>query len=321
MSIEPSEPLIGELMDALIAAAKRGVDTYLSVDAYNFLAGENLSLAGPLWARSALPKRLPEPYESRRHALELLDQAGGHYAITNMPGRPFTIIPAGRSHIKTAIVGSDVYVGGCNLHIPEELDVMVTWRDTKTADWLFDTMCRIVDQQSTKTALGGVDRGFEVDDTTTLLLDAGTPRQSLILDEAYKLIDTARESIFLTCQYFPGDSTAQHLRAAHSRGVRVTLIYSHPSAHGELKAPAHHAYGLKERLRLPQEFFAHRLPKDTPLLHAKVLVTDQGSMIGSHNYVVQGVNFGTAELALLSHDPQFGQALIDKITEILPPQP
>lgn len=195
---------------------------------------------------------------------------------------------------------------------------MVSWQDTQTADWLFDTMRQVADQQSTKTALGGVDRGFTIDSNTTLLLDAGTPKQSLILDEAYKLIDSAKDSIFLTCQYFPGDATAQHLKAAYARGVKVTVIYSHPSAHGQLKAPAHHAYAAKERLRVPREFFAHRLPKGAPLLHAKILVTDAGSMVGSHNYVVQGVNFGTAELAMLSRDLKFGRALIDKITKQLP---
>lgn len=318
MSFEPSEPLIDQLMQELCSAARRGVNTYLSIDAYSFLTSENRGQIGPLWPRKQLPKNLREPFRSRMQALESLSAAGGYYAVTNIPKQPLSVIPAGRSHIKTAIVNDTAYVGGCNLRATEQLDVMVAWRDRKAADWLFETMRDVTLRQSTKTALHGVDRGLELDKSTTLLLDAGSKRQSLILDEAYKLIDNAQESVFLTCQYFPGDSTAQRLKVAHQRGVKVTIIYSHPSAHGHFEAPAHHAYGLKERLRLPNEFFAYRLPKGTPLLHAKVLVTDQGAMVGSHNYVVQGVNFGTAELALRSSSPDFARQLRSCIEGQLP---
>jgi len=319
MSFEPSEPLVANVMHALQAAAQRGVNVYLAIDAYSFLTSENRGQIGPLWPRTRLPKNLREPFRSRRQSLEALARAGGHYAITNVPRQPFSVIPAGRSHIKTAVVGDRVYVGGCNLRAPEQFDVMVSWQDRTAADWIFNAMCAVIEQHSTKTALRGVDRGLELDADTSLLLDAGTPKQSLILDEAHRLIDSAAESIFFTCQYFPGDATARHLKAAWKRGVKVTIVYSHPNAHGRLEAPAHHAYGLKERLHLPGEFFAHRLPKGVPLLHAKVLVTDKGSMIGSHNYVVQGVNFGTAELALLCRSSDFAQQLRAFIAGQLPP--
>jgi phosphatidylserine/phosphatidylglycerophosphate/cardiolipin synthase-like enzyme len=318
MSFEPSEPLITGIMHELNAAAKRGVQTYLAVDAYSFLTSEDRSDLGPLWFRTQLPRRLREPFRSRRQALETFADHGGHYAITNIPKKPFSVIPAGRSHIKTAVINDRLYIGGCNLRAPEQYDVMVSWRESAAADWIFDTMREVIEQQSTKRSLHGVDRGLDLDTNTTLLLDAGTPRQSLILDEAHKLIDSAQKSIFFTCQYFPGDATARHLKAAHERGVTVTIVYSHPSAHGQLEAPAHHAYGLKERLRLPREFFVHRLPKGSPLLHAKVLVTEQAAMVGSHNYVVQGVNFGTAELALLSRSVDFGDKLRSFIERQLP---
>ena len=46
------------------------------------------------------------------------------------------------------------------------------------------------------------------------------------------------------------------------------------------------------------------LSASAPKLHAKLLATDQGVMIGSHNYVKFGVSVGTAEITLKSSDPQ-----------------
>ena len=37
-----------------------------------------------------------------------------------------------------------------------------------------------------------------------------------------------------------------------------------------------------------------------PKLHAKVLVSERCAIIGSHNYVWQGVRFGTAEIAFIT---------------------
>ena len=45
-------------------------------------------------------------------------------------------------------------------------------------------------------------------------------------------------------------------------------------------------------------------------LHAKLLVTDQGSIVGSNNYVQKSVTYGTAEIALYSTDKQFGRSAL-----------
>jgi phosphatidylserine/phosphatidylglycerophosphate/cardiolipin synthase-like enzyme len=145
-----------------------------------------------------------------------------------------------------------------------------------------------------------------------ILIDAGVPKQSTIYDHALALIDDAREHIFFTCQYFPGGKTARHLLAAHKRGVDVRIVYSHPLAHG-VKSPGHYLYNARERLRLPAEFFADQRTAKAPLLHAKVIATEKGAIVGSHNYVSQGVWLGTAEIALLNQDPAFAKAVIRKI--------
>jgi len=316
MAFHPEEPMIGELAHELTAAAGRGARIILSVDAINFLRNDHPPKPGPLWYGTKLSARSPEPYGSRFATLETLRAAGGTYVITNRPTRRFTIPQAGRSHIKYAVLGSRIYIGGNNLDKYRTMDVMVSWDDPATADYIYHFAADVARTASPRITLKEQDVQRQIDDGTTLLIDAGVPRQSIILDTALQLIDEAEERIFMTCQYFPGGRTGQHLTAAIHRGVDVTLYYSPPRAHGR-HAPGHYLYELRERRRNSAELFKHRLPISNPKLHAKVLVSEKAAMLGSHNYVVQGVHLGTAEIALLSQDRDFAATLEKQITKTI----
>jgi phosphatidylserine/phosphatidylglycerophosphate/cardiolipin synthase-like enzyme len=307
---------IDNLYFKMRAAAKRGVDVTLLVDAYSFLTSDTRTI-GPLMHRRTLPTKMPQPFADRYLILKQMESSGCKVVITNMPGRPLTLYAAGRSHIKGAVVNDKIYIGGCNLTVAEQVDIMLGWQDRAAADWFYAQLQKMAALGSTQAAFQGEDLSLAIADDAKLLLDSGKPNQSLILDEAYKLIDSAQKHIFLTCQYFPGGKTAQHLKAAFERGVRVEIIYGHPSAQG-IEAPAHHLYAFRERTRLPQQFFANRLLKGQPKLHAKVLATEQGAMVGSHNYVVQGVKFGTAEVALLLKTADLSDTLRQFIQKQLP---
>src|SRR5215471_9707231 len=157
--------------------------------------------------------------------------------------------------------------------------------------------------QSTKRALQAQDRELVLNNRTKLLLDAGKPKQSIIFKDALQLIDDAQEWLVMTCQYFPAGITIEHLLQAHKRGVHVRLYYNvpiklvsglyydHPARPG-LRTLVHHLLLARARRRLPAIFFAHELPKATPYMHAKLLASEKGAMIGSHNYIAAGVNFG-----------------------------
>jgi hypothetical protein len=60
----------------------------------------------------------------------------------------------------------------------------------------------------------------------------------------------------------------------------------------------------------------HRYPGPGHI-HAKLLATEQVALVGSHNYVQLGVNFGTAELAMLVRDADFAanitKAVVDQL--------
>ncbi|HSX07328.1 MAG TPA: phospholipase D-like domain-containing protein [Candidatus Saccharimonadales bacterium] len=307
---------IAKVAEALNAAAARGVKTILIMDAFDFLVNGVTKVPGPLWFKTGLNPNMREPYRTRYNALQSLVENGGTYAITNQPGKRFTWPFARRSHIKTAIINDTVYVGGHNLNNIEEIDTMLRWRDQRTADWLYELMRTAAQGGNVRESLGGQDQTFAVDNKTTLFVDAGQPRQSIIYDEALHMIETAREWLVLTSQYFePGPST-QALARALRRGVKITYYYSHPSMHGPLEGPFHHVAQWRERQHLPAALFEKRLPRGVHL-HAKLLATEQGVMIGSHNYALLGVQLGTAEIALRRNDVAFAKRMVKHVEQQL----
>jgi len=310
MVFDPTDPAVRHLIDALCVAARHHANVTLLIDAHNFLQNNHGKL-GPLFYHGKL-RRLGGSFAITADALESIDAAGGRYIITNLPKRRFNAPMVGRSHIKGAVVGNRVFVGGCNLERSEQIDVMATWKSASAAEKLSNWFLKFAEIHNVRQALGDVDVEVALDDgTSRLLIDAGVPRQSLIYDEALQLIDSAQEWIYMTCQYFPGGPTARHLAAAQARGVKVEIDFSHPRSQGN-GAPLHYAHQAAQRARgLPRNFFAGKLDKQIPKLHAKVLASEQGAMLGSHNYVMQGVLFGTAELALKALDPELSIKLRD----------
>jgi phosphatidylserine/phosphatidylglycerophosphate/cardiolipin synthase-like enzyme len=307
MDIDVDDRPIAELLDALQAAAHRGAKVLLIVDAMNFLM-DQYYVPGPYFYHPTPDARLYGKYKRTKQALERVKSAGGAFHITNTPRRRFNIPQVGRSHIKGAVIGDTAYIGGCNLLRADHIDIMVKLNDKDVADTLHNWFSTMATRQAVREAFSDVDLAISIDSTTQLLLDAGVPGQSIIYETALRLIDNASERLFVTCQYFPGGQTARHLAAAQSRGVRVEIIYGHPRHQGPL-SPLHHAHQLAKRAQgLPANFFAGRLGRQAPKLHAKVLVSENEALVGSHNYVIQGVQLGTAEIALHVNDPGFADA-------------
>jgi len=303
ISLDPHDLLVAQVLHSLAGAAQRGAHVLVMVDAYTFLQNPN-KLPGPLWYNLTLTERMSQPFAKAYQMLKHIEQCGGSVVITNRPNRRFSTMHAGRSHIKAAIIGNRLYIGGCNLSGSDQIDLMTHSENAKAADWVYQQLSFVAHTGSTKAAFKAQDQRFEVDKSTSILIDAGRPRQSRILDEALHLIDTAEKSLLITCQYFPGGVTAKHLATAFRRGVDVTIYHSHPKVHG-LEAPAHHVQQFVGRSRLPAKLKSFRLAKGAPKLHAKVLVSEKEAIVGSHNFITQGVTLGTAEIALHVKGPAF----------------
>jgi phosphatidylserine/phosphatidylglycerophosphate/cardiolipin synthase-like enzyme len=291
----------------------------LSVDANTFLIGSNPLYPAPLFLNPHQPLDAisRSPYRETYSALREFSEKGGRFTVTNIPQRRFLLPQSGRSHIKGAVVNNTVYFGGCNLDRPQYVDLMVRWQSGTAADALFKLVAGLVDTANARTYLKDTDQRTKLAPGMTMLVDAGVPNQSVILSEAIKLIDNADDWLYMTSQYFPGGQTGEALaRAVRERNVKVELYFSDPTAH-EIEAPIHEAYIAFQRLRLPAELFAGRLPKDVPKLHPKVLASEKAAMWGSHNFVGQGVKLGTAEVCILYDNPTFAANLRDEMKRII----
>lgn len=260
---------------------------------------------------------MPKFFQDNFNALEEFKRCGGHYSIINQPARPLTRPFAGRCHIKLAIINDRIYLGGCNLANTSYIDMMLSWEDKFAASWLFDISKWIASVGNSRIALEGQDLRLELARDTELLIDSGVTKQSIILRKAFELIDQAQDSIFMACQFFPNSVTIKHLMDAHRRGVKVTIIYNHPGKHGIPKNVLHHLVIFRERQRTPSTFMKDQVLKSLPFMHGKLIATEQSAIIGSHNYVVAGVNFGTTEIALLRHDASFAKQAINTIVSQL----
>ena len=306
MPIDTNEPFIADLLAALRSAASKGAHVTLIIDAITFMLVSQSKVPGPLWYHQTLPDNITEPFKTYRTVLETLEAHGVHVTITNIPRTSFSLPFAGRSHIKAGIVNNKVYLGGCNLDDHKKIDIMAATTNKVMADWLYDQLAVLALEANNTTAFNGIDQTFSVSAHAQLIIDAGKQNQSAILEAAYDVIESAQESLFMTCQFSPGGQTAQRLLAAHKRGVDVQIYYSPASTHGFL-APGHALYELREKYRLPKSFFTFKLPRRAPQLHAKILASEKEVMFGSHNFVTQGISLGTAEIALRVTDPELAE--------------
>lgn len=298
MTFEPTEPEIAAIMHETELAASRGVDVTVAIDAHSFLMHPS-HLPGPLWPRRTLPKLMTPYYRNKLRILEAIKSyPTGHAEVLNLPSRNFSLPIEGRSHIKAAIINDQIFLGGCNLQGTKLVDMMVGWKSSETSDNLYGILRKVIHGKHAGRTLDGIDRGMPIGSEAELLIDAGVRNQSLIFDEALALIDAAEDWLVITCQFFPNSITAQHLLRASKRGVKVEVIFSHPKHHGLVGGFGQQISILRERTRIPKAMFKDALRRDDPMLHAKLIASDKGVMIGSHNYVNAGVFLGTAEIAL-----------------------
>jgi cardiolipin synthase len=305
MSFDPEFPEIRQLVNGLAAAVKRGANVSLAIDAYNFLKGRQ-RFVGPLFlhAEFPAPAQLRGEFAEKYQLVQELRSAGIELVITNQPHRAFTNPYGGRSHIKFAIINQRVYLGGCNLDAPEHTDLMLGWDDASFAATLYEFSQQMIRHEGLS-FMEGRDRHIKLNDECEVLIDAGRPRQSVILDQALRLIDEAHESVFMTNQFFPHGVTLQHLKAARRRGVTVRVVFSHPANFNKFERLPQYLNLAWAHITTPASLLAGQLSRDKGYIHSKVLTSESAAMVGSHNYISAGVNFGTAEIALVCRNPAF----------------
>jgi phosphatidylserine/phosphatidylglycerophosphate/cardiolipin synthase-like enzyme len=304
MEFRPDQLIIAELVNAMCAAAQRGANVTFLVDAYSFMLKDS-PILGPLFFTKRDPRKGYGTFKPVVSAIQELRRNGVHCVVINKPARPLKNPFGGRSHIKYAVINDEVFIGGCNLSFPEQLDVMVRTDNHQLANFMVAFTADIIAHKSVRRALLRMDKTFQVDEHTELLIDAGVKRQSIIYDRAFELINDAANRVYMTCQYFPNNFTPAALAKAATRGVSVHLAYNHPSQHrAPIRVIQKRTVAYKKK-RLPVSVFENQLHRDKNYLHAKILLSEKEAIIGSHNFVKMGVDLGTAEIALHSTSKDF----------------
>lgn len=273
--------LTGALIDALVDAARRGVDVCVQADTFTFRDS----------ASSLLPGRVPT--RARRDARTLawrIRSAGGTFTWLGHARGPLF---KGRTHTKLTVVDDAVYAfGGVNLDDRgvTNVDFMLRFDDPALADALSDVHAEIrtVNRAPRPASIALPHEHGEV------LIDGGGAGDSIIYRRAVELVEQAVE-VTLVSQYCP---TGELGRAIKERPHRI--FFNRPGQASLLNRALIASSMVTTRTSTS---YAH-----PDYLHAKVILAhlpdgSRAAITGSHNFVWRGVEYGTREIALLTrHD-------------------
>lgn len=276
----------GLILNSIYNAAMRGVDAKVVLDKHSEKVGGNGS-----------------SLQSVLNQNKLIDLISGGVKIehANHPKGLMTKIPilgkySGRDHIKIYIVDNTAWLGGVNLEHSNfnNIDFMVKIKKSATVEKLASLMQDNFHNKDYETVL---------DDETRLIIDAGIPGKSRILDEAVGLVNSAKTSVQNFSMLLPDGKFLEALKKAKKRGVRVEVATSSAKEHGVLLSKAvQTASGIR---------YSALHQRDLPVretrrfVHAKYLEVDEKvAMFGSHNLSGQGVFLGTEEIAMVTTNPQ-----------------
>lgn len=301
MGFDSFDPKVARVIKSISAAASRGVEVSVGLDAFSALDASSIGSLG----------RLPAVgHEHGSEDLRAIDGTGRYgsnsatYVNMNYPTMLFVPVYTGRSHIKSVTTGDKIFIGGMSLDATRRLDAMTSLVHPEAAWWLtkFNRMNNI--KPSVKAALAGNDQELVLAEDTRILIDAGVRGQSVIFDQALDVIDGAEKELAYSSEQFPTGKVGRHLLDAYRRGVDVKIGVNHPSSHDRYQLV--HKYILElARAKYPPSFFDYELPETSPTLHTKIVASESRAMVGSHNLNSIGVHLGTAEMDVASSNPDF----------------
>lgn len=278
-----------EFVDALEAAAERGVRVQIAADVFTY---------GELGGHFLPFKFFTEKSRATTSTVRELSKKGITF---NWLGR-FSVTPiSGRTHIKCLIVDDIAFsFGGVNLYGKDILgnnDYMFVCKDARLADDLAHEFTQI-----TKADHGHYTyRSHKFSYGKHLVLtDGGFQGDSIIYRRVCELAKDATD-ILLVSQYCPTGKLSRILKTKSAR-----LYFNPPELAGPLN---------KMVISVGMFFSGHKtLYRKSRYLHAKFMIftMPDGKKIavsGSHNFVYGGVLLGTREIALETDDPKIVRQL------------
>ena len=271
-------------VQALCAAAERGVDVSLCVDSFTYLEPN-----GP-W-RHLLKDQSAQAYRAIRTERRL-KSAGVKFRWLGK-GANFGVM--GRTHMKWCIADNTVYsFGGVNLYEMgiANTDYMFRIVSADLADAMLERHNQLISADRANHA--GKNRTITISSRTRILFDGGIPFHSHIYDRAIEHAKQSKHIVFVS-QYCPTGKLARVLRSKNAK-----LYFNHWEA-----ASALNTLVIKTGMRSSKFETLYELE---PYLHAKFIIytLDDGSKValtGSHNFQSGGVILGTRELCLETTSP------------------
>ena len=280
------------LLNAVMDAARRGVDVRVAADVFTYA-----DVAGTFLPKSYLTRRARK---SMRFVREL--KAAG--ASFDWLGRDRGIIFRGRTHSKFCVVDDISYsFGGVNVDDAgaTNVDYMLRVDDARLADdlvWLYSTI-----QKANIKKVGHRSRSIKYG-KDRVLVDGGLVGDSIIYRHACKFAAKA-ERIVLVSQYCPTGKLGRLIKA-----VPHSSYFNPPENASPLNALLIRASMISSRTRT--------LYRRKQYLHAKVILFylpggRKVAITGSNNFVQGGVSLGTREIALQTRNP----AVIEQIEHFI----
>ncbi len=271
------------LIDALSAAAQRGVTVTVAADVFTY--GE---LGGHF-----IPFRYytRESRATTKMARELTKNGVDFTWLGRFSTLPFT----GKTHSKCLIVDDTVYsFGGVNLddRSLRYTDYMLRFDDSQLAQELRDDINRIIRADGRNFSYRS--RQFSSLAHHTVLLDGGFQGDSIIYRRAVQLAKEAEHILFVS-QYCPSGRLSKAIKNTSSRlyfnTPKTATFWNKLVIRTGILLSGHTTLYVRENY-LHAKFIIFTMPDGK-----KIAIT------GSHNFVPGSVIFGTREIALETTDP------------------
>ncbi|PJE57965.1 MAG: hypothetical protein COU81_03270 [Candidatus Portnoybacteria bacterium CG10_big_fil_rev_8_21_14_0_10_36_7] len=300
MSMQAGHP--GQLFFQIFkTAAKRKLDARLNIDWFSRLTSE-AGINSTIPVKSIIGKGDYHKFFKNRNeeAFRDLINSGVNVNFLNPPDKIQKIFPfLGRNHIKIYIVDNVAWLGGVNICDASfnAIDFVVKITNPRIVDVLTEEF-EFSNQEKTDDQV--------VTENGTLFIDSGEAGQSIILDEAQFMVNTAQKKVRNISFFTPDGPFLKSLKDAHDRGVDVEVLKPSETS------------GIYVLLDLVNKVNMNIKRRKVPFtevhdsVHAKLLIIDDESVLfGSHNLMKSGVNAGTQEIAFYSTNPILVRNLIN----------
>lgn len=270
------------LIEALCAAARRGVPVTVTADIFTYT-----EIGGHFRFNTRRSKKV-------RHLTAMQHRLKKSGVKFRWLGTVASSLISGRTHTKWLVVDECVYsFGGVNLYATgiDNIDYMMRLDDSLLADHLVVEQHRIIQSDRENHAYRSHKFG---DDTNCILVDGGFFGESIIYRHACKLAHDA-VSVTYVSQYCPTGKLGRLLKKTSS------TLYFNPWNHANsLNAAAIRVGTTLSGLKTSYTRSAY--------IHCKCMIFtfadgSKRAITGSHNFSSAGVWLGTREIALETGDP------------------